>query len=153
MKREEAEKLALEICKECKGCCDIEGRKICDDYKSEVETILKEENELENKGKHTPGPWKVCKTELSNDYYITAQCEHERAVVCELSMIEGNSIGNTENNARLIAAAPELLEACKASLKTLELKKKWGNGHVQSDNTLIGILSSAIEKAEVSERN
>lgn len=53
--------------------------------------------------KHTPGPWKVSYTKIS---VITAE---NGAVIAKVNKIDG--LVNLQANARLIAAAPELLEA------------------------------------------
>jgi hypothetical protein len=59
--------------------------------------------------KHTAGPWKAYRTDESN-----------KRLPLTVGMDEGNEAkifgDNTEANARLIAAAPELLEAIKAVL-------------------------------------
>lgn len=59
--------------------------------------------------KHTAGPWNV-----SNVAYWQVDAGHERAVVRCYSKKAGA-------DARLIAAAPDLLHACKEALKTLEM--------------------------------
>mgnify|MGYP001600623960 CR=1 FL=1 len=66
------------------------------------------------KTKHTPGPWKV--TELdwdSSDTYINPSRETgEFALICRMT----GSHAHKNANARLIAAAPELLEALEEAL-------------------------------------
>lgn len=69
--------------------------------------------------KHTPGPWKA---DLEN-YPIMVRSESETwPLVDELGDEEGcagvfvANTGDHKANARLIAAAPDLLEACKAAL-------------------------------------
>lgn len=52
--------------------------------------------------KHTPGPWHV--DDAGRDTYVTSDHEH----ICRL---EGNTLSADKANARLIAAAPELLDA------------------------------------------
>lgn len=57
--------------------------------------------------KHTPGPWKV-----ENDHYITAGIDYVADV--------GDATTRDKEiaaNARLIAAAPDLLEACKEAIE------------------------------------
>lgn len=56
-----------------------------------------------SKTKHTPGPWKTSYTNLS---VVIAE---NGAVVARASKLNG--LVNLQANARLIAAAPELLEA------------------------------------------
>ncbi len=66
--------------------------------------------------KHTPGPWKVTGYEPHNkviaSYGDGKQPVHFDVALCHLEV----AIGTPQANARLIAAAPELLEACKAVL-------------------------------------
>ena len=56
-----------------------------------------------SKTKHTPGPWKTSYTNIS---VVTAE---NGAVVARASKLNG--LMNLQANARLIAAAPDLLEA------------------------------------------
>lgn len=75
--------------------------------------------------KHTPGPW-ICGWELDTGDYdaglsVTAW---NRGVVAEISdrrrnaqYCQHNPNEETLANAALIAAAPELLEACEAGIK------------------------------------
>lgn len=65
---------------------------------------------------HTPGPWRYQLNHASSSWYVIA--EGKPWFVCEMSWNEmeqdnfRNRIGS-EANARLIAAAPDLLEALK----------------------------------------
>lgn len=63
--------------------------------------------------KHTPGPWrKQNHTILPNEFFITQDFfnESQREFICHVA--DGNqSTEEIEANAKLIAAAPELLEA------------------------------------------
>ena len=60
--------------------------------------------------KHTPGPWKTSYTNLS---VVIAE---NGAVVARASKLNG--LVNLQANARLIAAAPELLEALRPFAET-----------------------------------
>jgi len=59
--------------------------------------------------KHTPGPWKAipCPSPMDKSAFGVAAVEPMRG------RIDSSLQGMTEANARLIAAAPDLLEACK----------------------------------------
>ena len=64
------------------------------------------------RGKHTPGPWEV-RTDCGPSLYISERGKLSHANVwgrCEQSR------ETTIADARLIAAAPDLLEACKAAV-------------------------------------
>jgi hypothetical protein len=65
---------------------------------------------------YTKGKWIV--SENSGKYSVIAPYKRIKAVICKLSMVEGIDIGNTIDNAKLIAAAPELLATLKLALKT-----------------------------------
>jgi len=83
----------------------------------------------------TQGKWEIIKVGYPKDseYWVT----NNQNVVAKI----GNTAidENAEDNARLIAAAPELLEACKAALVELS---GINNG------TECKLLSQAIAKAE-----
>jgi len=59
---------------------------------------------VEEKMKHTPGPWKA--DNWATGWTVSAPDSHYS--VCHLE-----DCNNAEANAHLIAAAPDLLEACK----------------------------------------
>ncbi len=89
-------------------------------------------------GKHTPGPWSADKWALG--YTVSAPESHYS--VCHLE-----DCNNDEANAHLIAAAPELLKACKCALWSLEAQ----NRHICDDGTPTKparMLREAIAKAE-----
>lgn len=54
---------------------------------------------------HTPGPWFL---DLENDRYITVHAEHRD--ICDMTTDFGD-VAEAEANGRLVAAAPEMLEA------------------------------------------
>ena len=65
--------------------------------------------------KHTPGPWRIeedfAVENLSDPTYLKIKGSH---LICKLQVCDDADIRREqEANARLIAAAPELLEACK----------------------------------------
>jgi len=64
--------------------------------------------------KHTPGPWR-----FSSDGHIVSASTGERVCTPHSTLLGGkvsDQIKDLKRNARLIAAAPELLEALKACL-------------------------------------
>jgi hypothetical protein len=84
--------------------------------------------------KHTPGPWTAGVTDsIWNDKgVLIAEC--------------GNSmtLGDSEvfSNARLIAAAPELLEACEDALLAMDSPRAYDSAVVAST------LKAAVRKAK-----
>ena len=99
-----------------------------------------------NQSKHTPGPWKTSH-ELNDGFSIVRQIgEGNNLLPVAIAVFTRNY--NTENievakaNARLIASAPELLEACK---KVLAEFKKLNPPYLLPT---IDLLANAIAKAE-----
>lgn len=84
---------------------------------------------------HTKGPWTA-----TPEYF--GQSDHLDPPYGEPPMVKIGEIAypvSTNDDARLIAAAPELLEACKATLAILDADKSpWD----------YGFLRAAIAKAE-----
>ena len=65
---------------------------------------------------HTPGPWEIRRVGIAKDLPVVTSAEHD---VCEMRYNTNGRL-RLENNARLIAAAPELLAALKAIMHTLD---------------------------------
>jgi hypothetical protein len=89
--------------------------------------------------KHTPGPWEIV-PEKNNPSYCHVY-DVARRSLGQIATVHG-----TKGDAQLIAAAPELLEACKAALGHAQLL---GSGQVSpmSNAELCNLLGSAIAKA------
>ncbi len=80
--------------------------------------------------KHTPGPWGIL-SRTNNQFYIQPNiCDHVR----------------TKANARLIAASPLLLEACKETY--LILIAMWGNKCEGEAKKHLNTLKQAIAHAK-----
>jgi len=84
---------------------------------------------------HTPGPW------IEVGRYI----ETDRHIICE--MFSAASREERDANQRLIAAAPELLEALKALMHEVD---ESGNGYAKDFGwpVAVGKARAAIAKAE-----
>ena len=97
----------------------------------------------ENKTKHTPGPWKT--TRFGEHTFVTAENHMGLAEsICQITDDpEDLSSAESAANARLIAAAPELLEACKAMFDLLE--KEEPNWYLRKH---YNIATATIAKAE-----
>jgi len=96
------------------------------------------------KAQHTPGPWEI--RPFEGVYGVFSKEDNEVPVATTDyggDMLEGADCQLTqEANARLIAAAPELLEACKTALSKLnELDRPVNCRAIQ-------VLLGAIAKAE-----
>ena len=93
------------------------------------------------KTSHTPGPWEVF--ESHTGIYILDSAE--QAAVCRLEWCL-----EAEANARLIAAAPDLLAALKGIFEHCAMiHRAWGDGsnHKEAD-AAIAAGKAAIAKAE-----
>jgi hypothetical protein len=91
--------------------------------------------------KHTPGPWVA---ELQgNDWKVSHEWEGGLAFVAEQPIRSQRNPEKTEANARLIAAAPDLLEA-------LRYVADWGatDPDAPRDEDVREIARAAIRKAE-----
>jgi hypothetical protein len=82
---------------------------------------------------HTPGPWHV-----DSDIWTIEDGAHNPAAIASLAVRP-----ERKANARLIAAAPTLLEACKIALVAYQLA-----GKDTPNNSTANALRGAIAKAE-----
>jgi hypothetical protein len=114
---------------------------------------------MENK--HTPGPWFQSHREIPNDIdgmYATQVYTEDGKTIATLAwyempqrkeVVDGKPVLVTgtyrEANAKLIAAAPELLEALQSSLNALEWYKKEAGYRLGND--AITKAKAAIKKA------
>lgn len=89
--------------------------------------------------KHTPGPWEV-RYDDQLDHIFTVG-EHPRRIANIFGGVCGQNDSDLENqaNARLVAAAPDLLAACKRYLRAMD-----EYGHPDKTDRL---MRAAIEKA------
>lgn len=90
---------------------------------------------------HTPGPWEIghqAKVAVYGYEDLGGEYSHHRTCVAHCNHTGDVPAGVDEANARLIAAAPELLAACKLALGAFER-----NDCINWDS-----LARAIAKAE-----
>ena len=89
--------------------------------------------------KHTPGPWRVDDGRiLGNEPSV----ENDDVLICDVASNNEALTDFDEANARLIAAAPDLLLACQAALALLEDNGQQGGPKWTKDT-----LRKAISKA------
>jgi hypothetical protein len=99
---------------------------------------------MANKTKHTPGPWKIMQCTPRIQQY---EGQTETVIVDENNRnILNRDVCEEAANARLIAASPELLAACKDSLRFILAKIP--QGHSRERAVLENVLRDAIVKAE-----
>ena len=89
---------------------------------------------------HTPGPWEY---DGSGKYYHGRWIRHNGLLIAQLSLEASMHPKEQEANARLIAAAPDLLTACNHALGFAGRYHHFGGA-----NSLMGTLRAAICKAE-----
>ena len=92
---------------------------------------------------HTPGPWYI---HTPGPWYIHRQALADIYADSLIASVYGSldSLEQGEANARLIAAAPELLEACKAAIAHLDTIFVY----YDANDAIAAQLQSAITKAE-----
>lgn len=93
---------------------------------------------MENKSKFTPGPWEVFGHDVYKKGYATRICKLGNASFVDPTIIPAN--------ARLIAAAPEMLEGLKLAVEWIEWLEKIAGLRADSGNHLQKI-KSVITKA------
>ena len=95
--------------------------------------------------KHTPGPWQI--DDMGDSFDVITNSDHPLGPTWIAKVISGYD-GDIEN-AKLIAAAPTLLEACS------ELLAEWDADHADEDHRTgitpetygIQLIRQAIKKA------
>lgn len=90
----------------------------------------------------TPGPWKAEQPDGNDPIIWINTAERPGATICTLHPL-GWTIPTVRANARLIAAAPDLLAACEAALGYIEEYGRWGESRLHA----LRILESAIRAA------
>jgi hypothetical protein len=92
---------------------------------------------------HTPGPWTLHGW-ADNDYEITAALD----TVCNVPGFDDDTVDadRAEANARLIAAAPELLAALREIAD--ECNRRLRKGEDSGDRLTLQLCKAAIAKAE-----
>lgn len=96
---------------------------------------------METKGKYTVGPWHIKPDRKAFTIHIQSELEH-------ILTIQGMNETN-QANARLIAAAPELLEACKLFMELDPPIPFAGNdGRIPEWFDMFKKMQAAIAKAE-----
>lgn len=90
--------------------------------------------------KHTPGPWELTHY-VSGTWVVAPKADSVEITVCCLP----NETVHSTANARLIAAAPDLLEAAKAILQAWQDSPK---SHQPHWSKAVNAAAHAIRKAE-----
>jgi len=69
----------------------------------------------EQKPTHTPGPWKVAPPNDDHNWLNVRTDEEDGWYIASVTPMAGGGLCQVDANARLIAAAPELLAAARAA--------------------------------------
>jgi hypothetical protein len=107
---------------------------------------------MKTKASHTPGPWK-CPIETDRqvsdkgrlNLFVSRDTADEPTIAVVQSTRNEVSYEEAESNARLIASAPELLEAAKQAVTNLSGAMEFKSPTVRA---AIAFLNAAIAKAE-----
>lgn len=102
--------------------------------------------------KHTPGPWAFSRSDDFGDarFYVAQQdgapytSNYSDVATLIAETVSGERVSIQEANARLIAAAPELLEALQEMVEFFQ-PNAWGSSTNRSD--ALAKASAAIAKA------
>jgi hypothetical protein len=114
--------------------------------------------ETENKVSHTPGPWKFAKYGYHEQIWSDKVVNGDQKHICNVFTscvpgLNGHEIGRFSRidrdeqlaNAKLIAAAPELLRSCMQLLQCrIDHLEEWGN---PDDWYEVVLAKEAIRKA------
>src|SRR4051812_31379349 len=98
------------------------------------------ENLAGERTQHTPGPWRV-------DGRFVMASKGAGAIAETFPHGPGKTAGTAEANARLIAAAPELLEALKLLANRIAPMPR-PMMHQMSDTELVTMADAVVAKAE-----
>lgn len=99
---------------------------------------------------HTPGPWKIITLEGVDGHLFLCHDDGTENIPPLVAKVYDHQHADAEANARLIAAAPELLEALRELLDQLEGIgiPEWAG----AEGLYLGQAAAAIAKAEGGDR-
>ena len=106
-----------------------------------------------NEAKHTPGPWTTSIGTSGARVHVNNDFNHPLSFGFSYSDIDAEEQAEGQANARLIAAGPELLEACEMALTYLVTHRPEGNirrdfhAFNEHENDAVKPLRAAIAKA------
>ena len=100
---------------------------------------------------HTPGPWELDELSLRGNSYTAISGEDWIELATVVTRMKSSDEYSPEGlaNARLIAAAPELLEALQYLMsQTIEMDEKYGVALSEGEHEAALLARAAIAKAK-----
>lgn len=96
---------------------------------------------------HTPGPWLLVEQGDANEFCILSNNTKDAKWVAGFHLNGEQSIDTQRANAKIMTAAPELLESLVKILRNFKSCIAGGNGEVETDKEDIAKAEAAIKKA------
>ena len=105
---------------------------------------------MEQKAAHTPAPWLIewNAAQGGEGHYITDSNDMGELSRIAAVLFHDDTDGETRANARLIAAAPRLLEALQTTAANLRSWKAANGGGIKTFDSWLEVVEEAIAKAE-----
>lgn len=98
---------------------------------------------------HTPGPWEASKWRVTNYPDVRARGVRME-VICDTASNKATRTPENEANARLIAAAPTMLDALEHVLARAE---SYGDEFCAEEREMLAVVLGAIERAKGQEED
>ena len=105
---------------------------------------------MKQKAAHTPAPWQIewNAAQGGEGHYITDSKDMVELSRIAAVLFHDDADGETRANARLIAAAPQLLEALQTTAANLRSWKAANGGGIKTFDSRLEVVEEAIAKAE-----
>ena len=105
---------------------------------------------MEQKAAHTPAPWLIewNAAQGGEGHYITDSKDMVELSRIAAVLFHDDADGETRANARLIAAAPQLLEALQTTAENLRSWKAANNSGINTFDSWLEVVEEAIAKAK-----
>ena len=105
---------------------------------------------MEQKAAHTPAPWQIewNTAQGGEGHYIKDSNDMGEISRIAAVLFHDDTDGETRANARLIAAAPQLLEALQTTAANLRSWKAANGGGIKTFDSWLEVVEEAIAKAK-----
>ena len=105
---------------------------------------------MEQKAAHTPAPWQIewNAAQSGEGHYITDSNDMGELSRIAAVLFHDDADGETRANARLLASAPQLLEALQTTAANLRSWKAANGGGIKTFDSWLEVVEEAIAKAE-----